>query len=41
EAAKNVGVIDRVYVSTDDDEIARVAESYGAETPTHSSPQIP
>lgn len=31
EAAKNVGAIDRVYVSTDDDEIARVAESYGAE----------
>jgi CMP-N,N'-diacetyllegionaminic acid synthase len=31
EAAKNVQAIDRVFVSTEDDEIAHVAESYGAE----------
>ena len=33
EAAQETGVFDAIFVSTDDDEIASVAESYGAETP--------
>ncbi len=33
EAAKRCSLIDRVIVSTDDDEIAKVAREYGAETP--------
>jgi len=33
EAARNSGVIDRLLVSTDDEEVARVAREYGAETP--------
>jgi CMP-N-acetylneuraminic acid synthetase len=33
EAAKRCGLIDRVIVSTDDEEIAEVAKRYGAEIP--------
>ncbi len=33
EAAKNCPLVDRVLVSTDDDEIAEVAREYGAEVP--------
>lgn len=33
EAARKSGVFDRIIVSTDDDEIARVARHYGAEVP--------
>ncbi|MBI2024692.1 MAG: acylneuraminate cytidylyltransferase family protein [Candidatus Harrisonbacteria bacterium] len=33
EAAKNSGVIDRLILSTDDPEIARVAKEYGCEVP--------
>lgn len=33
EAARSAGVFDRIIVSTDDDEIAQVAESHGAEAP--------
>ncbi|MFC2043812.1 acylneuraminate cytidylyltransferase family protein [Chloroflexota bacterium] len=33
EAAKNCELVDRVLVSTDDDEIAKVARKYGAEVP--------
>ncbi|MEO3678950.1 pseudaminic acid cytidylyltransferase [Rheinheimera fenheensis] len=33
EAALNSGVIDKVVVSTDDDEIAAIARQYGAEVP--------
>ena len=33
ESAKSVSVIERVFVSTDDREIANVAEKYGAEIP--------
>lgn len=33
EAALNSGIFDEVMVSTDDEEIARIAESYGAEVP--------
>lgn len=33
EAALNCPLIDRVILSTDDDEIAQVARAYGAETP--------
>lgn len=32
-AAKATGLFDRIIVSTDDDEIAKVAREYGAETP--------
>jgi len=31
EAAKNSGVVDKVFVSTDDEEIAEVSKKYGAE----------
>ncbi len=33
EAALNSGIFDEVMVSTDDEEIARIAESYGAKVP--------
>lgn len=33
EAARNSGVVDRVYVSTDDEEIADIARQWGAEVP--------
>lgn len=33
QAALNVEVIDSVYVSTDDEEIARISREYGAEVP--------
>ncbi len=33
EAALNSGIFDEVMVSTDDEEIARIAENYGAEVP--------
>ena len=33
EAAKNSKLVDRVIVSSDDDEIIKVANKYGAETP--------
>lgn len=33
EAAKRCSLIDRVIVSTDDDEIVKIAKEYGAETP--------
>lgn len=33
EAALNSGVVDKVIVSTDDEEIASIARQYGAETP--------
>lgn len=33
DAARESGCFDRIIVSTDDDEIAEVAESYGAEAP--------
>jgi len=33
DAAKNAGVFDRVFVNTDDKEIAEVAKKYGAEVP--------
>lgn len=33
EVAKASGLFDRIIVSTDDDEIAQVAQEYGAETP--------
>lgn len=33
EAAKTSGVVDRVVVSTDDEQIARVAKEWGAEVP--------
>ena len=33
EAAKNSGIFDRIIVSTDDKEIANVAEDYGIEVP--------
>ena len=33
EAARNSGVIDRLIVSTEDDQVAEIAERYGAEIP--------
>lgn len=33
DAAKKAGIFDRIIVSTDDDEIAAVAEQFGAEVP--------
>ena len=33
EAANTAGVFDAIFVSTDDDEIANVAQAYGAEAP--------
>jgi len=40
EAAKRCNLIDRVIVSTDDDEIAKVAREYGAETPFKRPPEL-
>jgi len=40
EAAKRCSLIDRVIVSTDDDEIAKVARDYGAETPFKRPPEL-
>lgn len=39
EAALQSGMFDRVMVSTDDREIARIAEQYGAEVPFYRSEQ--
>ena len=39
EAALNSGIFDEVMVSTDDDEIARVAKEYGASVPFFRSPE--
>ena len=33
EAAKTAGIFDEIYVSTDDQEIAQIATSYGANIP--------
>lgn len=33
EAAKECGLFDKIIVSTDDEEIAKIARSYGAQTP--------
>lgn len=40
EAARKSGVFDRIIVSTDDDEIARVARHYGAEVPFKRSEEL-
>ena len=40
EAAKQSGLFERIIVSTDDDEIARVAHEYGAETPFVRPPEL-
>ena len=40
EAAKAVPQIDRVFVSTDDAEIARVARTFGAEVPFMRPPEL-
>lgn len=40
EAAKKSGCFDRIIVSTDDDEIASVARSFGAETPFVRPPEL-
>jgi len=40
EAAKNSAEIDRVIVSTSDEEIAKVAKKYGAEVPFMEPPEI-
>lgn len=40
DAARNAGRIDRVIVSTDDDEIAAVAKSCGAEVPFMRPPEL-
>jgi CMP-N-acetylneuraminic acid synthetase len=40
EAARQSGVFDRIMVSTDDNEIARVAEKYGAEVPCLRPPEL-
>lgn len=40
EAARRSGVVDRVLVSTDDEEIARVAVQYGAEVPFRRPPEL-
>lgn len=40
EAARKSGVFDAVIVSTDDDEVASVAESYGAEVPFRRPPEL-
>ena len=39
-AAKRCSLIDRVILSTDDDEIAEVAEKYGAEAPFRRPPEL-
>ena len=37
EAALDAGVFDEVMVSTDDEEIARIAKAYGAKVPFYRS----
>lgn len=39
-AAQQSGVVDRIVVSTDDDEIARAAQDLGAEVPFRRSPEL-
>ena len=39
-AAKNAGLFDRIIVSTDSDEIAEVAATYGAEVPFIRPPEL-
>jgi len=39
-AAKRCSLIDRVIISTDDDEIAKVAKEYGAEVPFKRPPEL-
>ncbi len=39
-AAKESGVFDRILVSTDDEEIAKVAEAWGAEAPFRRPPEL-
>lgn len=40
EAAKSSGVLDRVILSTDDQEIAKVAKRYGCEVPFTRPPEL-
>lgn len=40
EAARDAGLFDRIVVSTDDEEIAAVARSFGAETPFVRPPEL-
>ena len=40
EAARKSGVIDRIVVSTDDENIASIAREYGAETPFTRPPDL-
>lgn len=40
EAARDSGLFDRIVVSTDDEEIARVAEDCGAEAPFRRPPEL-
>jgi N-acylneuraminate cytidylyltransferase len=40
EVAKKSGLFDRVVVSTDDQEIAEIAKSYGAEVPFLRTPEL-
>jgi N-acylneuraminate cytidylyltransferase len=40
DAARKAPSIDRIVVSTDDDEIAEVAQSYGAEVPFRRPPEL-
>lgn len=39
DAARNAGVFDEIMVSTDDEEIARIAQQYGAAVPFFRSPE--
>ena len=38
--AKRTGIFDRIVVSTDDDDIARIARDFGAETPFRRPPEL-
>ncbi|MCG5541868.1 MULTISPECIES: pseudaminic acid cytidylyltransferase [unclassified Halorhodospira] len=40
ETSQNSSLFDHIIVSTDDDEIARVAQQYGAEVPFRRPPQL-
>lgn len=40
QAAQNSGCFEHIIVSTDDDEIAKVAEDYGAQTPFRRAPDL-
>lgn len=40
DAARRAGLFDRIIVSTEDDEIAGVAERYGAEVPFRRPPEL-